>query len=111
MYSYCGLDCQKCEAYIATKNNDNVQREKIAKKWSDTYKADIKPEHINCTGCKSDGQKFYYTENLCKVRQCASSKNIENCAGCKQFACEDLKFIFKYAPDAEEYLNSQRNQV
>lgn len=108
MYSYCGLNCEECEAYIATKNDDDTLRETVATKWSKTYDAPIKPEHINCTGCKSDGVKFYYTENLCKVRKCASSKNIENCAGCEQYACEDLQYIFKFAPETTEYLDSQR---
>lgn len=31
MIAYCGLDCEKCDAFIATKNNDNLLREKTAK--------------------------------------------------------------------------------
>ncbi len=27
--AYCGLDCEKCEARIATVNNDNDLREKV----------------------------------------------------------------------------------
>ena len=28
--AYCGLDCEKCEARIATVNNDNELRKKVA---------------------------------------------------------------------------------
>ena len=28
---FCGLDCEKCDAYIATKNDDQALREKTAK--------------------------------------------------------------------------------
>lgn len=33
--SYCGLDCTKCDAYIATITSDNKLREETAKKWSE----------------------------------------------------------------------------
>lgn len=31
MIGYCGLDCEKCDAYLATINNDQALREKTAK--------------------------------------------------------------------------------
>ena len=30
LIAYCGLDCEKCDARIATLNNDNALREKVA---------------------------------------------------------------------------------
>ena len=30
----CGLDCESCDARIATVKNDDVLREKTAQKWS-----------------------------------------------------------------------------
>ena len=30
----CGLDCETCDARVATLNNDNALREKTAKLWS-----------------------------------------------------------------------------
>lgn len=35
LIAYCGLDCEKCDARIATLNDDNVLREKTAKLWSE----------------------------------------------------------------------------
>ena len=32
--AYCGLDCEKCEARIATVNNDIQLREKVAQLWT-----------------------------------------------------------------------------
>ena len=32
--AYCGLNCEKCEARIATINNDNDLRQKEARHWS-----------------------------------------------------------------------------
>ena len=51
MIAFCGLDCEMCDAYIATKNDDQTLREKTAKLWSELNNATILPEHINCDGC------------------------------------------------------------
>ena len=50
--AYCGLDCEKCEARIATMNNDDALRQKVAKEWSVMNEVEITPEMINCTGCR-----------------------------------------------------------
>ncbi|MCX5782934.1 MAG: DUF3795 domain-containing protein [Elusimicrobia bacterium] len=104
MIAYCGLECEGCNAFIATKNNDNALREKTAKEWSELYKADIKPQDINCAGCRSDGKKFHYAENLCEIRKCCAAKKLENCASCETFPCEKLNEFFKSAPQAKETL-------
>ena len=50
MIGYCGLDCEKCDAYIAIVNDDQALREKTAKLWAELNKAPILPEHVNCEG-------------------------------------------------------------
>ena len=30
MISYCGIDCSKCESYLATQANSDMERKKIA---------------------------------------------------------------------------------
>ena len=35
MIGYCGLDCENCDAYIATVNDDQALREKTAKLWAE----------------------------------------------------------------------------
>ena len=34
LIGYCGLDCEKCHAYIATINGDQALREKTASSYS-----------------------------------------------------------------------------
>jgi len=69
MIAYCGMDCSKCEGYLATQENSDIKRQKVAEQWTAQYNTDIKPEQINCSGCKSDGVKFFFTESICEIRE------------------------------------------
>jgi len=77
--AYCGLDCEKCEARLATINNDNELRKEVADKWSKLNNITITPEMINCEGCRIDGKKTVFCDKLCKIRQCAISNKYETC--------------------------------
>lgn len=83
LIAYCGLDCGKCDAYLATVNDDWVLREKTAKLWSELNGATIRPEDIHCQGCRVDGVKTVFCESMCGVRQCALKKSVETCADCR----------------------------
>jgi len=108
MIGCCGLDCEKCDAFIATKRNDDSMRAEVARKWTEAFKAPIKQEHINCTGCMSDGVKFSYCESMCEIRKCAVGKGHATCAECPEFACGTLEAMLKMAPQAREKLESLR---
>lgn len=53
MIAICGLDCSKCDAYIATQTDNQELRIKTAKLWAELNNAPILPEHINCDGCRA----------------------------------------------------------
>ena len=76
----CGLNCEKCDAKLATVNDDDELRKKTSKLWSSLNGVDIAPEMINCYGCRSGGVKTYFCENLCAVRKCVSAKKYQTCA-------------------------------
>ena len=79
---FCGLDCEKCEARIATVNHDDVLRRQVAMEWTELNGVEITPEMINCTGCRTDGPKTPYCESLCPVRQCAAKRQVNTCGCC-----------------------------
>ena len=109
MVAYCGLDCSTCEAYIATMKNDDAERKRVSKEWSEKYMGDIPPESINCYGCTSEDKPvFYYCEHMCEIRKCARNKKVANCASCSDYICSMLSYFFQNAPDAKENLEKLR---
>ena len=84
MIAYCGLDCEKCDAFIATKNDDNALREKTAEYWSKLNGITITPEQINCEGCRNNGKKTVYCDSLCPIRKCAVSHGFSTCGDCAE---------------------------
>ncbi len=108
MIAICGLDCERCEAFIATRNNDDAHRARVAEEWARLYHAPIKPEHINCTGCLSAGVKTYYCDQLCEIRKCAQGRSLGTCAECADLPCAKLEPIHKAAPQARQNLDKLR---
>ena len=105
MIAICGLDCKKCDAYIATMNNDQTLREKTAKLWSELNNVPILSEHINCEGCRMDGKKTVYCNNLCAIRQCALKKGVTTCGECPEMEqCPTVGAIFAHNPQARKNL-------
>lgn len=65
------LTCSLGGAYLATQENSDEERRKVAEKWSKVLNTEIKSEQINCDGCTSNGRLFFY----CQKRSCARSLN------------------------------------
>ena len=105
--AYCGLDCKSCEAYIATVNDDDALRKKIAAQWSELSGVEIVPEMINCEGCRLDGRKTVFCESLCPIRQCALGRGVTSCAGCAEMdGCEKLTMVTENSDTALENLKA-----
>lgn len=101
MIAYCGLDCEKCDAYLATVNDDHALREKTAKLWAKLNNAPILPEHINCEGCRVDGVKTVYCNSLCGIRQCALKKEVTTCGDCTEMdKCQNIGMVISNNPAA-----------
>ena len=108
--AFCGLQCDKCPAFIAKRDNNQELREKTSKEWS-SGDFQIEPDQVNCDGCHSDGELLVSSTN-CNVRNCAIEKSYDTCADCSDYPCADkLETLWKNlnAPQAKENLDKLRN--
>lgn len=112
--SYCGLICQTCPIYLATRELDEEKRYKmrvdIARQIKELYGQEFKPENVtDCDGCKTQGGRLFSGSKNCYMRKCSRRKRIENCAHCNEYPCEELEKLFTTDPDAKKRLDEVRS--
>ena len=104
--AYCGLDCETCEARLATVHNDDALRKKVAEEWSKLNGVTITPEMIRCDGCRVAGAKTVFCDSLCPIRQCALGKRVGTCCACaEKTACKTLAMIADGSAEARRNLD------
>jgi len=108
--AYCGLDCVKCEAFLATQKNDRAELERVAQKWSegDTHThPKLTAEDVTCDGCF--GKRISkYARSYCAIRACGIDKKVKNCAYCDEYKCEKIAKFLQNTPTAAEKLDTIR---
>jgi len=108
MIAICGLPCQECGAFLATRDDDDEKRAEVAKTWSEMFEAEIKPSDINCEGCTSDGGVHFQHCTVCEIRKCGVAKGVVNCAHCAEYACATLEKFFEMVPECRARLDGIR---
>jgi hypothetical protein len=104
MIAFCGISCTECKAFLATQQNDDAEKKKIAKEWN------MMPEEVNCEGCRNPmGKKNTYW-NTCEIRKCGEEKKVENCAYCIDYSCEKLGEFHEQSPKAKINLEEIRKK-
>jgi len=108
LISYCGIDCSKCETFLATRVNSDAERKKIIKKCNAEHRVKLKLEEINRHGCKSNTVRCAFAEDFCAIRKCNIEKSTTHCAACDEYKCDQLKKIIESAPMIGEALKALR---
>ena len=105
LIAFCGLDCARCDARTATLHNDDALRQQVARQWSEWNHVDIPAASINCLGCRVEGAKCHYCENLCPIRKCILKRGYAHCGECPDMEnCAMLYEIQKNAPETKANL-------
>jgi len=78
----CGLYCEACTLYIATKEDP-----KRLKNLATLFK--LPEEEVKCYGCRSANRGPYC--KICKMYSCAAERGIDFCVECADYPCGDLK--------------------
>jgi len=109
IYAYCGLDCETCEAYVATQAGDQAAQLDLLARWRAEYDSpQMTIEAVTCDGCTSQGRLGGYCPD-CPVRACGSEKGVENCAHCDAFeGCELVGDFIAEIPVAKANLDAIR---
>ena len=110
---YCGLICQSCQIYLATRAPDEDKKYKmrveIAREIEKHYGQECKAEDVgDCDGCKTEGGRLFSTD--CQIRICAVEKGIASCAYCQDYPCEALEKLFTTDLGARERLDTIRKE-
>ena len=106
MVACCGLDCLVCPAYIATSKNNSEEIDKIAKEWSNESMS-FTPADIYCEGCTHEGRHFKWCME-CPIRLCCIDKEIDNCAFCEDYICDNLQNSIDRSPEVKTNLEEIR---
>lgn len=114
--SYCGLTCQTCAIYLATREKDpkkkHEMRVDIARQIEEHYGGEFKPEDVtDCDGCKTENGRLFSGCYNCQIRKCAKGKAIENCAHCNEYACDKLLKFFVKDPEPRERLDEIKKSL
>jgi hypothetical protein len=109
MIAYCGLDCDKCEAYTVTQSDDVPAQERLLARSRAQFNApDLEMSSVLCDGCSSTGRHGGFCR-VCQVRACASGRNLANCAACPDYLCATLEGFLSMAPRARATLEELRS--
>lgn len=104
MIAYCGIDCSKCESYLATQSGKHERLEAVAKKLAKIYHAKVKPEYVICDGCRAGNRHSYFCSNLCKMIKCCIENGYYSCIECSDYPCKELQFELNNNPEAKDNL-------
>lgn len=106
MIAYCGLVCNACPIYLATRTANKEEqarmRVEIARLCKEQYGMNLELADItDCDGCRTEGKRLFSGCKDCPIRNCAKPKGTENCAYCSEYACENLEAFFAKEPVAK----------
>lgn len=96
--AFCGLRCDKCPTFIATRDNDDQARAKTAAMYEKAFGWKLKPSDINCDGCHAESGRIIAYCRECDIRKCGREKGYENCGQCPESPCEKIERFHAFAP-------------
>ena len=111
MRAYCGLNCDACGAYLATVNDDDAARQRVAEEWRRAFGHAVTAADINCDGCASGSKRLYSFCSDCRIFACAVEHKVPNCAHCAEYVCPTLAPFLEQVADSRDWLASEHARL
>jgi hypothetical protein len=116
LLAYCGLVCQTCPIYLATREENKEEqartRVEISRLCKEHYGMKYEPEDItDCDGCRTEGGRLFSACKDCAIRNCARQKGVETCAHCTDYVCGKLEAFFATDQTAKTRLDEVRSRT
>jgi len=106
LFSKCGMNCGRCPSF-----KENLQSMEDRIRCSDGWKLfgiNLNPEKLRACDCCQASDESKPTRYLnCHVRKCAVKNDVENCAFCSSFPCEDVPKV-SVSSDRREQIEKER---
>jgi hypothetical protein len=116
--AWCGLACVTCPIHLATLEPDKTvqhsMRESIVAELARIYGMSIQAGGItDCDGCRAENGRLFSGCSECVIRKCTMHHDLENCAYCSQYACDNLIKHYQFDPDSRKRLEEirQKNKI
>ncbi len=86
--SRCGYRCDLCLAYRPNVEANPANPQILSDGWYKYFGFRLPADQIICDGCLADNPRLI--DKTCPVRPCVLDRQLANCAGCPDYACEKL---------------------
>lgn len=109
MVACCGLPCGDCPAYGATQAGDEEGLNQVLARWREAFDAPhLTVADILCDGCLADSGRLCGYCSHCKIRPCAMTRRLPNCAYCDEYLCEELERLLSICDKQDGFFNYAR---
>lgn len=114
MMAYCGLACETCPIYLATRQENDQERlrmrSEIVRLCKEHYGIQYGLSEItDCDGCRSESGRIFSASAACPIRNCARNRKVETCAYCAAYPCEQLEKFFTRESAARSRLEAMHH--
>jgi hypothetical protein len=113
LIAFCGLDCSKCDAYLATQSNDDAAKERVLAQWRTQFNlSDVTLAAVTCDGCITPNGRLGGYCKECPIRACGTTHQVANCAHCAEYdTCDKLAGFLASVPQARVQLDEIRRAL
>lgn len=84
----CGIDCAKCQVYLAPSNPEIMAQTLRAFKQEENL--ELRPDQVKCSGCPGT-RECHFTPKCGILRCCVDEKGLRWCSECAEFVCGSLR--------------------